>query len=331
MTARGHGKRLVIGSVIAAFFVWLILREVDGQAILSTLAGADMRWVVLGVVVFLAGYAVRIARWQAMLSRSNPRLRWGNCAGPFMISIAANNVLPFRAGDALRCFAFTNVLGAHGGAVVATLLVERLLDLLVLLAFLALAAIAFGVGASGILGTGAWLVAAFAIIVIVALTKPGAFEPVLRHGIRPLAGVAPGVHQALSRTLSQVFATLRHLAEGRRMLILVLWSLLVWTLEGLAFFCAAMAIPAIAAPIGAALALPAATLATLIPGTPGHVGTFDYFASAAMTSLGEAPAAAAAFALLIHLIIWIPPTLIGGLMALRLPNLHLPRLERSGA
>jgi len=59
-----------------------------------------------------------------------------------MASFAANNVLPFRAGDVLRSFAFNRKLGTTSGVVIATLFVERLLDLLILLILLG-AALAF--------------------------------------------------------------------------------------------------------------------------------------------------------------------------------------------
>lgn len=51
----------------------------------------------------------------------------------FLISFAANNALPFKAGDALRVFTFNGRLEVSAGVVIATLLAERLLDGLVIL------------------------------------------------------------------------------------------------------------------------------------------------------------------------------------------------------
>ncbi|HSC81948.1 MAG TPA: lysylphosphatidylglycerol synthase domain-containing protein, partial [Chitinolyticbacter sp.] len=58
--------------------------------------------------------------------------------------------------------------------------------------------------------------------------------------------------------------------------------------------------------------LPVGTLATLIPSTPGYVGTFDYFTVRAMTALGNGQVVATAYALLVHALLWLPPTLAGG-------------------
>jgi uncharacterized membrane protein YbhN (UPF0104 family) len=58
------------------------------------------------------------------------------------------------------------------------------------------------------------------------------------------------------------------------------------------------------------------TLATLIPGTPGHVGTFDFFTTEAMQGFGVDHTRSATYALLVHLLLWLPITLVGGLMML---------------
>jgi hypothetical protein len=49
-----------------------------------------------------------------------------------------------------------------------------------------------------------------------------------------------------------------------------------------------------------------------LPGTPGHIGTFDYFATEAMQWLGNGVSASLAFALLIHAVLWLPVTVAGG-------------------
>jgi uncharacterized membrane protein YbhN (UPF0104 family) len=62
--------------------------------------------------------------------------------------------------------------------------------------------------------------------------------------------------------------------------------------------------------------LGAATLATLLPSSPGYVGTFDYFATLGLTAYGALPSTAAAFAFLTHLMLWIPVTVAGFLTML---------------
>ena len=53
------------------------------------------------------------------------------------------------------------------------------------------------------------------------------------------------------------------------------------------------------------------TLATLLPSTPGYVGTFDYFAMLGLTAFGAARDVATAFALSVHAVLWAPTTIVG--------------------
>jgi uncharacterized membrane protein YbhN (UPF0104 family) len=110
-----------------------------------------------------------------------------------------------------------------------------------------------------------------------------------------------------------------YLANGKMMAKLVAWSFAAWFAEGCVFWFSARALSSLSVPEAGWLACPVGTLATLIPSTPGYVGTFDYFTVRAMSMLGNTPAAATAFALLVHALLWLPPTLVGGLYLLMHP------------
>jgi uncharacterized membrane protein YbhN (UPF0104 family) len=75
--------------------------------------------------------------------------------------------------------------------------------------------------------------------------------------------------------------------------------------------------------------LPVGTLATVIPSTPGYAGTFDFFTARAMTASGNAAAAATAFALLVHVLLWLPPTIAGGIYLLLHPLARVEKPDRA--
>jgi len=146
--------QFAVGIALAGLFLWLILRDLDRSALAEALRSPDLRWLALGFVFWALGYTVRVLRWRAMLAVANPDLGFWRCAVPFLGSIAANNVLPFRLGDVLRCLAFSRWLAIDTGTVTATVLAERLLDLLTVLLAVGLAILVlapmvayFGVGA----------------------------------------------------------------------------------------------------------------------------------------------------------------------------------------
>jgi len=308
--------KLAVSLAVAGFFVWLVVRGVDGAAIVAALRGALPGWIALAIALFLAGYACRIVRWRIMLRRDNPAIGWAPTAVAFFGSIAANNVLPFRAGDALRVFGFTRYLGIPVSTLLATLLVERLLDLLALLVVLGLALMLLPVGDDGpgtLLGASGGVLTAIGAAILALLLFPQMFDPLARFCLGLLRRISAGLGDRVAPFVDNVFVTLRHLAEGPRMLILALWSAAAWGLEGAVFWAVARAVPAMSEPVAGWLAFPVGTLSTLLPSTPGYIGTFDFFVIKSAELIGNQPAAAVAFAVLVHLVIWLPATIIGGL------------------
>jgi uncharacterized protein (TIRG00374 family) len=311
--------RLLLGVLLAAFFAWLILRQIDAGQIRQAFSGADPAWIAAAALAFGTGYAARIQRWAVMLRVDNPTLRWKHCAGPLLGSFAGNNVLPFRAGDVLRAFAFNSRLGTGSGTVVATLFAERLLDMLMVLVLLGTTLALFGMDTSRFAGVGSLALLAGGAAILAVLLFPQAFAPLALAVGRTVARVTPGIGARLVAGIGKSLDTLGHLSRGTTMVRLVGWSAVVWLAEGCVFWFAALALPTVTAPLAGWLALPVGTLATLIPSTPGYVGTFDYFTVKAMADLGNSVVAATAYALLVHALLWLPPTLGGGLYLLLHP------------
>ncbi len=309
----GHIVRAGLGLSCAAFFVWLIARQVEITELGNVFRNTTLGWVGAALVAFCTGYACRIGRWRKMLSQDNAELSWMQCAGPLLASFAVNNVLPFRSGDIMRAFAFNHHLGTSSGIILASLFVERLLDLLMVILLLASALSLFSIDLKDFAGLGSTLLILISLLILLLLLFPNLFMPVARFMNLLIIKLAPRLGKKLETEINKGINTLTQLAEKRLMLKLLFWSCAVWLAEGTVFWCAAMALPGVENPLAGWLALPIGTLATLIPSTPGYMGTFDFFTIKAMTALGSTTAVSTAYALLVHALLWVPPTLIGGL------------------
>ena len=302
--------RAVLGLVVAGVFVALLARRVDWTEVRAVLAQADPWPLALALAALAADMTARIVRWWWMLRAAAPDLPLRSCVRPFLGSLALNNTVPLRAGDVVRVVGFRQALQAPMAHVGGTLVLERLLDLLVLLAIL-FAALA---GAPGALPRGflvaAALAGAGALAALLGLTLfPGAITALAS---RVLARLLPERWvAAASRVVGQVAAALALLRSPGRAARVVGLSLLAWLLEGAVFACVAWSLHVGVAWPARWLSLGAATLATLLPSSPGYVGTFDWFARLGLTAYGAATAGATAFALLTHLVLWLPVTLAG--------------------
>jgi glycosyltransferase 2 family protein len=311
MSPRRGYLRALVGLAVAGLFVALLARRIDWGEVRQVLAGADWWPLALALVALAADMAARITRWWLMLRAAEPALPLASCVRPFLGSLALNNTVPLRAGDVVRVVGFRHTLRAPVAHVAGTLVLERLLDLLVLLAIL-FAALA---GASGALPRGFLLAAGLAGLATVALLLgltlfPGAIPRLVgralaRRGSEPRW--LPAVNRIVAE-LSSALALLRSPARAARLLGL---SLLAWVLEGAVFACVAWSLHLDVPWPAPWLSLGAATLATLLPSSPGYVGTFDWFARLGLTAYGAPAAGATAFALLTHLVLWLPVTLAG--------------------
>ncbi|MBF9022609.1 flippase-like domain-containing protein [Rhodobacterales bacterium FZCC0069] len=316
---KSKALRLIVSFAFSGLLLWLILQNVSVESVVQVLQGIRPGWLMIATVFFVAGYLCRIWRWRLMLVLENPTISLSRCSVAFMASIATNNLLPFRAGDGLRAFVFPTWLGVRTASVLASLVAERLMDLFILLLFLGCALLGLGTDPAAFLRGvefGGLLLLVAAVAVGLLLVKPHAVEVPLQLVISLLGFWRKELAVKLSNETCRLFGVLRKLTRGRRGAHLLFWSALGWALEACVFYAVARSVPALIEPWAAWLAMPIGTLSTLLPSSPGYVGTFHYFVIAAVQALGNTEAAAAAFAVLIHFTLWFLATVWGAVSAL---------------
>ena len=125
--------KLLPGLAISAFFLWRTVRSIHVND-LRSMQLQSPAWILGLVVFFVADYALRSYRWWYMLRSFHAR--YIACARVLLTSLAANNILPFRVGDFMRIFAYAPDVNTPPSTVLSTVLLERLLDTVMLFAFL---------------------------------------------------------------------------------------------------------------------------------------------------------------------------------------------------
>ncbi len=251
-------------------------------------------------------------------------------AAPFFGGFALNNVLPFRMGDVARAAAFTKRLEVSASGATASLLVERVFDLyaLLLLGFAAVLALSqtvadFPLASSmtAIAGLGALL-----SVLTAVLTVPKALgRLVLRMMKLPFGRLVP---QGLTRFGLRTLIHISHIVRRQGSLRLIGLSVLAWTIEGGVIYSAVQALGLTSALAGPWLAIVSGNLGTLLPGTPGHFGTYHYLAAHALRLAGPDFSAGFLAITLAHFIIWSSTTVAGFALLLsvgRLSSLFKPR------
>lgn len=303
--------RITLGLCVTGVFLWAVLKNVEFQRVIFVVA--QVRWYVLPIsLVFLfADYAVRAARWWAMLHACGMDVTFGASARSLLISVSINNVAPLRVGDAVRIVSFPE--RGQPMRVAGALLLEKLLDTTVLFAFL-LGGIAYlerigsplvPVGAVGVAGGLIFL--AWAVAILFA----DKVEYLVRRVCQHRSVATRSSTEFVQRHLSEFFSALRIVRKSGLALRLLLLSATAWLLEGAVFQTIAQGLDYQGHWYGPWFAFAASTFATLIPSSPGYVGTFDFFAISGLVAYGASRTMAAALAFLVHAVLWLPLTIAG--------------------
>jgi glycosyltransferase 2 family protein len=316
-------KTLLILLVTIALVAWF-LRQAHFSDVWSEIRHADPWALLLALAMGLSTYVLRAMRWQYLL-RPIGNAGFGVAFRTTVIGFAANGMLPARVGEVLRPYLLARREGLSVPSTFATIILERLLDLLIVLLFFGLFLLVFdtGMGAHngklwetikfwGLLAAGGALTA---LVMIAFLAR------------RP-ADVGAGVER-VARVLPERFATpIAHAAhrfvEGLAVMrspLHVLGSLLfsipVWLSIQATVWAVTLAFHMTIPFTGTFLMIILLTAGVAVP-TPGAVGGYhEAFRLAATSFYGIPNDRAVGGAIVLHAITFIPVILLGAYFMFR--------------
>lgn len=322
-TPRRRWTRHLIGLAITALCLVVFLRQVDLPQVLHAMANFHWSYLVPGVMCLAAGFGIRIWRWSFLLRAAGSRSTPAQCIAPFMGSIALNNVLPLRLGDVVRAFVFPRAMGVPSSVAAGSLLLERLIDMVMVIALFAVGLLALQSATVPVQMKA--LAASFGIAAVTAMVLSIAFGAPVARLLDRIAGAQAVAHRPrLLHWLRAGASFLRGLSAMSRASTLgriALPTLCIWLLESLLYFSALRGVGVPASPLVCLFVMSLATLSTAVPSSPGYVGPFHVAAYAATSLAGGTPAQAATFAVIVHLAVWVPTTLAGALSLWLRPGL----------
>ena len=329
---KGQRGRLVIGVLLALALLGLFFRGMDWRALGQALR--DARPVPLAgvILVTIAVYAARAWRWGDLLLPLG-RVRYPDLFSATMVGFASGLLVP-RAGELLRPWLVSRRYPIPTSAGFATIILERLVDLVTVLALFALYLFVLPAPAAQVEGrltellklggaaTGA--VALGVLVFLLALHAHaervvGFAEGLLAKAPWWLAEPLGRMLHAFSEGLAVLRAPIPHLAK------IGLQSLAVWLLIALGFHLNHIAFR-IDLPFHATFLLIAFLVVGVAIPTPGMVGGFHAFYLIALSEVyGIDRATAAAAGLAAHALTNLP-ILVFGLALLGREGLSLGRV-----
>jgi uncharacterized protein (TIRG00374 family) len=281
-------------AALAAVVVWAAHQEPP------TLPSAPGRVAEFGAAIafYLAGCAVRAERWYELLRYNGAQPRRVDAYGLLAVANFGNNILPARAGDALRVLLIAPRANTDARTVIGTIVAERVLDVVVLVGLFVV--LAYGVlGGIDVPSAGRLVFAALLVAALIAAGAAAAWVLHRRgHLRRVIAFVAPMAEAT------------RRLRSNHGMQLLGI-TFAVWMLEWIAWWLTARATGLDLAVVEVGYLMGLASVFALIPSGPGYVGTFDAAVVFGVRALERTGAQALSYVLLLRFVVTVPITLIG--------------------
>ena len=296
------------GLLISGFFLWYTFRGIPFRE-MRTLRVVAPAWL-LGVLLFTAAsYTLRCVRWYSMLRPTGAR--FATCSRVLMTSLAANNILPLRIGDIMRCFTYAGDLGTSPSVILSTVLLEKLLDIFTL-------ALLF-TATMGAIANHAYRLAAQ---ISLAISAAGLLILIVgaRHLEPPLRAFFSR-HQGSAKLAKLEHWVLLALDALNRIgvlgsLLLLVQSALIWFCEGMIYVSAIALVGLSVDRVAPWLAVSFANLSYMVPSSPGAIGPFELAVKTSLTAHGADASHAAIFGLAIHAWLLVSVTAAGGLIFL---------------
>lgn len=311
-----RSPRVWIGIPISLVFLVLAFRGQDPAEIADALSRVDWRYLPLALVLLYTGIAVRAFRWHILL-RPVRDIPTREVFPILIIGYAANNILPLRTGELVRAWALGQRYGVRKTAALATIAVERLFDGLTMLLFVGGAATVIGLTAElQHVALVAAVIFAVALIGMGVLLAGGALRDRLLR--LALAHLPDPLAARVERMADSFLAGLGVLSRRGDLVLVTVTSIVAWSFEASMYWTVARAfgdpLAAAMTPSGALLTTAIGNLATLVPSGPGYVGTFEAGVLLAVNgALGISRGLALSYAVLLHVILWLPVTVWGAI------------------
>lgn len=309
--------RTALVTILALALVAWFLRHANIATVWTEVRQARIGLLVLGLVFVMATYWARAIRWQYLLTPVG-HASFRAVFRTTVIGFAALAILPARVGDVLRPYLLARREGLATTATFATVVMERVLDLLAVLTLLAIyvwgfagrsaiperllrpieVSAAFAAAVSGVLFGVMWVLG----------THPERIGRLAAATARMLPGRLSGRVGQLARTFSTGFAAAR---QPRALALAVFWSFPLW----LAIAAEAWAVTVsfgIDMPFAGTFLLQALLVIGVAVPTPGGVGSYHEAYRIGVTSFFGAPNdRAVAAAIVTHAISFVPVVLLG--------------------
>jgi uncharacterized protein (TIRG00374 family) len=294
--------RILVGLAISVGCIVALLTQINIALAWSAITRANPLWLLVALVIFAATMFTKIYRWR-LLYYPTTGLRLGNLTSALFIGYMVLSLVPMRVGELVRAYLIGKTEPVTFAQSVGTILVEKVLDVVTILVFLA------GLAVFGLLPELPVPGPALAALGLLPLAGLVALAALPRAALLALLARAqlhlPGSRRwNLVKTVGPFLDALAILRYRQLLPALALWSALNWALSSLANYAVMRALD-LPVPVAAAVFQMVVTnLGMVVPSAPGYVGVFEGLTLMALNPYGVEPNQGLAYALVLHTFVY---------------------------
>ncbi|HNR02126.1 MAG TPA: lysylphosphatidylglycerol synthase transmembrane domain-containing protein [Anaerolineaceae bacterium] len=307
-----------VGLIISIIFLYFALRGLNLGDFWQAVKSANYWWILPGVAVFFVGLWVRAWRWHYLLGPVK-KVPTRTMFPVTCIGYMGNNIYPARAGEVLRAVVLKRRENVPISASLATIIVERIFDGVVMLAFVflnlpALARVAsFESGFVGNIQNLALIGAAIFVAALLVFLLAAMFpKTTARLGGWLIERLLPlRAREKTTGIMLRFLDGLESLRSPFNILMVFFTSVIIWLLETVKYWFVMHAFTFSVSFFALMLLNGIANLATTIPSAPGYIGTWEAVTRAVLVAFGVPGAEALGYGVVLHVALWLPVTLVG--------------------
>ena len=326
--------RTVVVIALAVGLLALFLRNADLGRVWASVRAARADFLLLAVLMTCATFVIRAERWQYLLSPLG-RTRFSVVFRATVIGFAASALLPARAGEVIRPYMLARREGLSATAAFATIIVERILDLVAVLLLMGAFLIWFDPGLAArdsnafeAVRFGGLVMTPVAIGTLAAMFFMAGHPERLHAWVLKAEAILPARIAALIARLAQTFAEgFAVVRSPARLLAAMAWSIVLWVAIAAGIWSVSVAFGIPMSFTGAWLMLAPLVVGVAVP-TPGGVGGFhEAYRFGATSFFGADNDIAVGAAIVLHAIS-VGPVIIAGLIFIVQDGLKLGGMAR---
>lgn len=309
--------KIVIGFIVSLFFLYLAFRQLDFSLMKNAFSVANYWLLIPSVIVIFLSHWLRSIRWQLLL---NPikQINANNLFTALLIGYSANTILPAHLGEFIRAYIISREKDVSLSSVMATIIVERIIDVLSIVLIMAFTVFVFPFPAW--VKQSGYILLLFSIGLIFFLILSKKYT---ESTVKIISVFLKPFPQKLKEKILNIFysflAGFKSMKSKKDYLIIIILSFLIWLSYWSVFyinFYTFNLINDFNLDITAGLViLVITTISVIVPSSPGYIGTYHWLCQFSLELFAVPRAMGLSYAIVLHAVNFFPVFIVGIILA----------------